>query len=1382
MIKSTGLLGEQLRRELEIIGDSTNPISERYRNDVLNFDENIESVIADMKAFPDFGVFDFLSKKEIYKVDIGEIQDQMEYELFDSIRVDDQIPFVVLNLNRKKIQGVKGLYLSDDRRFKIYHSKDSPMKHERFIHDWSHSNTYNTPYTLIMKVLVTEPEELLYGNQVDAKSYVDIVYTFGEGLFIELKREQTGRKVDQIIGILRNHITGFQLDAPQVNSISGSFVVDRVLIDPMLFRGILIQPHATGRHRPLLYHPFLWVNEKGQSLALRSQFILNFRLGDIHAKVMISAKEAESSSLFYFNDTPVKFKEGTPHNEITISDVKSPEHAFLVRDIVASVFYLYGYPQIENIGGQPVVFTRSMRWAGVYNALIGGGAREIHIGATFGPTLQISTEDVKSIKKNIMQLRSVDPTFYGKIATGKPISKGDRQPSLVVSTTDPNWHQILLNTIQDVFDDPPEAQRQIIRYPFSIQNPENEEFARVPVTKVPPYFLMCKADAPFFKPKLNSKATGGEGTFHPFLLSCSKREFVSTPGNDMASKYNNLANLNVPFKISFLEKEKSARSRYVLSTPKILKPGVSGSIPPQLSKVLLDVMTGKSNTRETVEENFLDIKFERTGVVRSHDSLLHVLVSQTAYRSDLRNAYLGLLPNDQIQFVRIVLRKVIADSVNWNLARQELFDMEPADAKALFLDPETPVDSRLFKAILEKFFNVFLLVIRYDKVHSTIEIPRHKFYYISSNYRKDVQTMVIFKHVSSDSYRILHPQYELLSVMTVRNENDPLTYDLWNFHRLKGLFDQVNNTVDASFVTVRRLNENKFQTGSVIATEANLKPSMTDIFNADNLLYQYIDGAGKLRAIVHKYTSQLYPGNEIVLTCEPLAPLEMDSFDDPIVIKSSEQDPSVFFQAENFDRAIEFIQSLGIKLDDISYHMESEELHLVEEIIAEVEDPETDEPETIVTDTTDAAREKQMSIMERVMNLPVTSSSAGSAIIPRKPITPARKKKPKTKRTVMRKGDFEPLAIGVWFTLNGVRFYIATEPGTPPTKIFAVDNVPYFELTSDAVVFRQHDYYEKIANIIVQLLRNLYIYSMLDDPIFFMKVATVVDPRVVYDVRSTRRRIPASRDYRKDVVGYYKAFPTFFTQPEIDEDGNIKVFPKLILDSDKTAKGLLQHLKIVQKLKEDIVGASGSKFLIMEAKNANDGVRKVAYQVDSHFWPTREQVPPTIGLSQQIIELIPRMDKFFNRPDYILEFYAYPSDFIVRGPDQHIFMSEDEINQYQELTEMESAATVISLPITQEHQNTKSPMYYAGRDGSFYILQNVVGGSLRRALNLVYAWETERINLGFFTDEWTGYFSDVYTVNVKDLSNLDPSHHFLLVFYGSNSYAALLKLDGSVLF
>ena len=799
-LSSTGLLKENLNIELNSLSPD-NPNYQKFLSDILGYDTNIPIIIEALYKDRNIKLFDFITKKETYKLDIGPVPSQLHYDLFDAIRVDNDIPFIVLNLNKKYAGTIKkGLYLSDDRRIKLYHSTDTELKHQEFIGEWS-KNKLNIPETMIIKVLVKEPGQ----NFVTINSYVNVIFRFDDGLYIESAGDFGLEKAKQVVDILRRNTTGFQIKLDETPSISGSFAVDRIIIEPVLFRAFLSQSILITDKNPIKFYPFLWTHEKGKALSLRKDFFLNFELGDIKAKILISLKEVKPSNVFYAEGQPIKFKSDSKFDSVSISGVSSLEKAELVRNIIMSAFYMYGREKQTQRG----IEINSYLWADIYNKFC-SPQKPIYGGSTFRNSVILTSEDLESIPKIIMRLRALDPTFFGSIATAKSTSDTLKQPIGFLSTSNPNWKDKLWNMLMDTYNDKHGAQRQIIRYPFDIVGSDGEQVLRSPITRVSPYFFICTEKNPFFNIKPNRNPFGGVGTYHPYLISCTTRQSIVTPGSDIKEKFWYLSNLEEDYTVKLIDKQRAGRSNHELKTPKILNPGATASLPIQLVGVFSKIFNVEDELSKlgdtTVKYN--DVSFIRTGTILSSDSLLHVLASSTKMLQDVKQSFTILPPDQKIKYIKTVLKPRIANTVNWNLARQEFFDMNTEQIKEYFLKDDTPIDSRLFKTILEQFFNAYIVIVQFDNFKARIEVPRHKFFYVPPTYQNP-QVYVIFKHFGSESLRSTYPQYEEVLMYGKDSKMDMVRLIDWEFEALNSICNTINSSTDINFVTVNRTNEKK---------------------------------------------------------------------------------------------------------------------------------------------------------------------------------------------------------------------------------------------------------------------------------------------------------------------------------------------------------------------------------------------------------------------------------------------------------------------------------------------------------------------------------------------------------------------------------------------
>lgn len=100
------------------------------------------------------------------------------------------------------------------------------------------------------------------------------------------------------------------------------------------------------------------------------------------------------------------------------------------------------------------------------------------------------------------------------------------------------------------------------------------------------------------------------------------------------------------------------------------------------------------------------------------------------------------------------------------------------------------------------------------------------------------------------------------------------------------------------------------------------------------------------------------------------------------------------------------------------------------------------------------------------------------------------------------------------------------------------------------------------------------------------------------------------------------------------------------------------------------------------------------------------------------------------------------------------------------------------------------PYYYRAADGHIYLVQNVIDGSLSRALNISYYWNKHKVNPGFkspaiedelgLSEEDTKYV--IYTISNANTLIPTENHagntldYFSILRYNQFSHAAMLRL------
>lgn len=131
-------------------------------------------------------------------------------------------------------------------------------------------------------------------------------------------------------------------------------------------------------------------------------------------------------------------------------------------------------------------------------------------------------------------------------------------------------------------------------------------------------------------------------------------------------------------------------------------------------------------------------------------------------------------------------------------------------------------------------------------------------------------------------------------------------------------------------------------------------------------------------------------------------------------------------------------------------------------------------------------------------------------------------------------------------------------------------------------------------------------------------------------------------------------------------------------------------------------------------------------------------------------------------------------------------------------TRLNSNAFAYQEPyIYQKSGNNAIGSSYNPQDDRFYLIQNVAGGDLRRAIQVAYNWYIEKRNSGFGTEEWpsqnaidAGFNADSNTLPANVIYRISPGgsiiveqnnsagqRRFLEILnYGNNIFAAMLPI------
>tara|TARA_R110002072_G_scaffold45565_4_gene126729 strand:+ start:7929 stop:12011 length:4083 start_codon:yes stop_codon:yes gene_type:complete len=1337
---------DEMRMQIKNPADIDDPTLE----EINNFQKVFPMILDDMVNIqPAYNLFDIVATQNISITMDDPVMNEMEHDLFDAVLVDDYIPFVSLNLDSIKMEHANDKFLSDDRRFKLHYPVDCQYitsLHRR----WSEDKDLNVPYTMIVKVWSgNNPPS--YNQRTQTKNFIDFVFEFGKGWSVKMDTKTSTETINRALATLNNHLHGYELARGEIIGISASFPIDHYIVKPSLFREILMNPHTIRADKSIYYGPFMWLHEAKTSQGVRSHFKVQFKMANLQQKITISTGNALHNTLFYQNKIPHEFTTTKSYHTASMTGLKSLEEAILIKYVLTSAFFMYGYPYIDRIdqyknhGKVTAAFVTSE----LHSRFLGRAPNDLLTPPfQFGPSFKLSYAEMHSIahkRTNILNLKSADPTFYRGIATGRAVSGKQHQPLFLVRTTDMGWEQILGRKIYEITNNLNNGEGppiQIIRYPFVIENP-TEEYRNLKIENVvmPPYFLIGDFDTPYFQIKPNLNPEGSDDTIHPFILSTGKNKSLSLPGNgDYQILYQQLLNLNQPFIITMPARKSETRTDNVRKTMTVLAQSRRGHIPEQLETILKDHWAEYGENGNPLPADKLaalesNVYFNRVGTGESKNSIIKACLMSSPIHNSVFQEYAKQDREIDREMWLNEYRSIIANNVNWNKCRQELYDMSSAEAKAYFLDPNTTITYYEFKSVLESFFNAYILTVKYDKPSFEIEIPRHKFFYIP-DFTYHASAIVLIKHKSANKIYAYEPIESLYHDPTT--ESNPVSIAIWPSKSLFKIFKTANESMKISFKTAYNIPKSTIHHICESSIVSGI-PYIPNLFKS--VKWQYIDSAGKMRGFLL---------NNLLIWCDPTAPIPANVINDPENLSKPEI-------ARSIAKSSLTVVSAAIKNSFTEEQYES--IQFSYSITGGL---------GMRSNASDKGKEE--------MNEEVSG------------------------REIVKMTEFGELITGVWFRFPNIpnfRFYAPTTPSKYPeqdpnssleTQI-AIENDEYFTAGTEEMLFQNHDYMERLANVMIQIWQNLYLYWGKDDPEFFTEYMCEFDEEKtpLIDFDTMNRRLPIPNEFDKNgypifanvLQMYAQLIPGIFEpvnrEPGLEFMGGYK----MIVDSPKIRMCFKQQARTLQKLKQDIFGSEGHAFRTHTPRTLT--TPKIMEWAMGAYEKNDIEMNDII-LNRSMIDKIPRLKFLFKTPRYIRHFYMYSTDYTVRSVSQTIFLSKGEMVEYSDLQTMDNDPLMIENPDNLADNGWKTPVYYRTPAGNTYIIQSVLGNSIYRAYAVIKIWQTEKMNLGYYASEWEAADYDIPIVDESTINNVDPTLDALFFRFHKREVAALLKVNTSVSF
>jgi hypothetical protein len=133
------------------------------------------------------------------------------------------------------------------------------------------------------------------------------------------------------------------------------------------------------------------------------------------------------------------------------------------------------------------------------------------------------------------------------------------------------------------------------------------------------------------------------------------------------------------------------------------------------------------------------------------------------------------------------------------------------------------------------------------------------------------------------------------------------------------------------------------------------------------------------------------------------------------------------------------------------------------------------------------------------------------------------------------------------------------------------------------------------------------------------------------------------------------------------------------------------------------------------------------------------------------------------------------------NPGSAVFLSENDLKNW---LNQDTVSDKILTKIPEKLTYSTQPYFYKDTDGHIYMIQNVAGGNLEKALNISRYWQEYRINLGYMNEEELFINSGYVVYGISSSRTLLPIENnagesidfYSVIQYNPKNYGAMLRL------
>lgn len=649
----------------------------------------------------------------------------------------------------------------------------------------------------------TDNVDVTIYTQLSSKNFILIMYDIEKNeLSYEVKVEQSDLVEQTIIDTFPNLIIG----KPDIIHATGSFefITEEPIVTESFLDMALKEP---------LFNIFMYVDESRLTPTLDNFFTIfrkSFDFSDVsHELVSLKMKP-------FIDKIEVKIKEASSLS--------------ILEEFINIVAHLIGvYQSLRH----------TKQYDPIYKDLF--PALFKFRGSVSKDSKKESREKKKRINNRLRELEEkasdVAVSKYGSICQSKS------QPILIPREKVKEWTSKTFTYKDKTYN------RQVIPFPvnpryITIDEEENgyDLIDPEPGDPGPKYYFGCdpEGDYPFIGVQMNTKLSNKEE--YPYLPCCYGENHLDR--NNNRSHFNKYYDSVISGDITS-EVPEMPETLKIKKGAGLLRPYEAGYLPPIFDSLFKPAMK---------DYGF----FIRLGTIRSEASLLHSVCEAIDDPE-----YIALDIDERDEYIDS-LRRHHLGKMNFNCAKQELYDYTDEEIKSHVVDSDLFLDPHMFYRLIEELFNINIFVFTdsgTDGTDITIEIPRNKIIHIRT-LREDRPTVIIYKYAVRSGRKgsvSETPQCEIIGYkLQDRQVKMVKSYGVAMLRRLYETLNLANDILTASFEHNEHLVRSNFYTISYMKLIKNQAKAMI------------LDPYGKMRALIFKSGSA-----EVTMMIPPSQPEDL---------------------------------------------------------------------------------------------------------------------------------------------------------------------------------------------------------------------------------------------------------------------------------------------------------------------------------------------------------------------------------------------------------------------------------------------------------------------------------------------------------------------------